>query len=93
MAKTNSIAKSKVSASKSFINRIIEDYTGTHNGDDIPPKPIGEEPAHIVETDIEANDNTLIEEFSMPATIIPDDNRDSLQKKIDALIKGQNSQQ
>ena len=92
MAITNSVAKSKVSASKSSINRKIEDFTGAHSGDDITPKPIGEEPAHIVEADIEANDNTLIEEFSMPATRIPDDNRDHLQKKIDAFIKGQNSQ-
>ncbi len=92
MAITNSVAKSKVSASKSSINRKIEDFTGAHSGDDITPKPIGEEPAHIVEADIEANDNTLIEDFSMPATRIPDDNRDPLQKKIDAHIKGQNSQ-
>lgn len=92
MAKTNPVAKSKVSASKSSINRIIEDFAGAHSGDDITPKPIGEDPVHIVETDIETNDNMLIEELSMPATRIPDDNRDSLQKKIDALIKGQNSQ-
>lgn len=92
MAKTNSVAKSKVSASKSSINRIIEDFTGTHSVDDITPKPIGEEPVHIVETDIETHDNTLIEELTMPATRIPDDNRDPLQKKIDAHIKGQNSQ-
>lgn len=92
MAKTNSVAKSKVSVSKSSIKRKIEDFAGTHSGDDITPKPIGEEPVRIVGTYIEANDNTLIEELTMPATRIPDDNRDPLQKKIDALIKGQNSQ-
>ena len=92
MAKTNSVAKSKVSASKSSINKIIEDSTGIHSGDGITPKPIGGEPVRIVETDVDANDNMLIEELTMPATRIPDDNRDSLQKKIDAFIKGQNSQ-
>ncbi len=92
MAKSNSVAKSKVSVSKSSINRKIEDFIGTHSGDDITPKPIGEEPVHIVESDIEANDDTLIEKLTMPATRIPDDNRDPLQKKIDAHIKGQNSQ-
>ena len=92
MAKTKLIAKSKVCASNVSIERKIECFTGAHSGDDITPKPIGGEPVHIVENDIEVNDNTLIEELSMPATRIPDDNRDPLQKKIDAFIKGQNSQ-
>ena len=91
MARTNSVAKSKVSASKTSNKKKIEDFVGIHSGDDIRPKPFGGESVHIVEADIDANDNTLIEEFSMPATIIPEDKRSSRQKKIDAFIKGQNS--
>ena len=89
MAKKVSVAKSKFSASKVSIEKKIEELTGIHSGKDITPIPIGEEPTFIAKQSSDLIEDTpLIEEFSAPVTVIPEDKRDIIKKKTDSLLEG-----
>lgn len=89
MAKKVSVAKPKFSDSKVSIEKGIEGLTGIHSGKDVTPIPIGEEPIFITKPNGDVIEDTpLVEVSSMPVTVIPEDKRDIIQKKIDSLLKG-----
>jgi len=89
MAKKVSVAKSKFSASKVSIEKKIEEFAGFHSGKDITAIPIGEEPTFIAKPSSDLIEDTpLIEESPAPVTVIPEDKRDTIKKKIDSLLEG-----
>ena len=90
MAKVNEKATPKVTASKKSINRIIEDFTGIHNGDDVVALPLEGNPV------ITESDNDVVNKVKVatpPPTKIPNCNKDDVQKGIDKIIKGNSSSQ